>query len=337
MLSNAATPPPSEGLGRSDLAGAIDRVAVFSKRRGLRRRRLRLRRRQLGRPAGPPRPAPRPAGDRRPRPARARRAAGRADRRRRPVDRPPPRGPRHGRRAAALRRGRRRGGRPTGSSPCVAPAPTSSSWPPTSDWLASIVGHVTRKRTQAVNAQVLAAMIAVEFLNPERLWWLLAVAALGVAYVAVQRWRRRAQVRFTQVDLLDRVAPSRPGLAPARRRRHPAARPHRRRHRHRPSGLDDERAHGERRTHPRAVRRVAVDDGHRRRSDPARGGQGGGARLRRPGRRRRRGRPDLLQRQRRRRGRPDARPRGAWTTASRTCSWPSRRPSATRSPPARPC
>ena len=54
-------------------------------------------------------------------------------------------------------------------------------------------------------------MIAAEFLNPERLWWLLAVAALGVAYIAVQRWRRRATVRFTQVDLLDRVAPSRPG------------------------------------------------------------------------------------------------------------------------------
>ena len=54
-------------------------------------------------------------------------------------------------------------------------------------------------------------MIAVEFLNPERLWWLLAVAGLAVAYVVVQRWRRRATVRFTQVDLLDRVAPSRPG------------------------------------------------------------------------------------------------------------------------------
>jgi Ca-activated chloride channel family protein len=54
-------------------------------------------------------------------------------------------------------------------------------------------------------------MIAVEFLNPERLWWLLAVAGLGIAYVVVQRWRRRATVRFTQVELLDRVAPSRPG------------------------------------------------------------------------------------------------------------------------------
>jgi Ca-activated chloride channel family protein len=54
-------------------------------------------------------------------------------------------------------------------------------------------------------------MIGVEFLNPERLWWLLAVAALGVVYVVVQFWRRRATVRFTQVELLDRVAPSRPG------------------------------------------------------------------------------------------------------------------------------
>jgi uncharacterized protein (DUF58 family) len=34
MLSNAATPPPSEGLGRADLAAALDRVAVVSRRRG---------------------------------------------------------------------------------------------------------------------------------------------------------------------------------------------------------------------------------------------------------------------------------------------------------------
>ena len=54
-------------------------------------------------------------------------------------------------------------------------------------------------------------MIAMEFLNPERLWWLLAVAALGVAYVAVLHWRRRTMLRFTSVELLDRVAPHRPG------------------------------------------------------------------------------------------------------------------------------
>jgi uncharacterized protein (DUF58 family) len=34
VLANTATPPASEGLGRSDLAGAIDRVAVVCKRRG---------------------------------------------------------------------------------------------------------------------------------------------------------------------------------------------------------------------------------------------------------------------------------------------------------------
>jgi Ca-activated chloride channel homolog len=54
-------------------------------------------------------------------------------------------------------------------------------------------------------------VIALEFLNPERLWWLLAVAALGVAYVAVLHWRRRTMLRFTSVELLDRVAPHRPG------------------------------------------------------------------------------------------------------------------------------
>jgi Ca-activated chloride channel family protein len=54
-------------------------------------------------------------------------------------------------------------------------------------------------------------IFAVEFLNPGRLWWLLAVAGLGLAYVAVQHWRRRTTLRFTAVDLLDRVAPHRPG------------------------------------------------------------------------------------------------------------------------------
>jgi Ca-activated chloride channel family protein len=49
-----------------------------------------------------------------------------------------------------------------------------------------------------------------DFLEPGRLWLLLLVAVLGVAYLAVLRWRRGAVVRFTQVDLLDRVAPRRP-------------------------------------------------------------------------------------------------------------------------------
>lgn len=50
-----------------------------------------------------------------------------------------------------------------------------------------------------------------DFLAPGRLWLLLAIPLLAIAYVVVLRWRRVAQVRFTQVDLLDEVAPHRPG------------------------------------------------------------------------------------------------------------------------------
>jgi len=49
-----------------------------------------------------------------------------------------------------------------------------------------------------------------DFLEPGRLWLLLVVALLAAAYVASLTWRKAAQVRFTQVDLLDRVAPKRP-------------------------------------------------------------------------------------------------------------------------------
>jgi Ca-activated chloride channel family protein len=52
--------------------------------------------------------------------------------------------------------------------------------------------------------------MSTDFLAPERLWLLLLVLALGVTYVVVLRWRRAATVRFTQVDLLDKVAPRRP-------------------------------------------------------------------------------------------------------------------------------
>ncbi|SHN39239.1 VWA domain-containing protein [Cryptosporangium aurantiacum] len=48
------------------------------------------------------------------------------------------------------------------------------------------------------------------WLSPERLWLLLGVAALAVAYVLAQRRRGRYAVRFTNLRLLDRVAPQRP-------------------------------------------------------------------------------------------------------------------------------
>jgi Ca-activated chloride channel family protein len=49
------------------------------------------------------------------------------------------------------------------------------------------------------------------WLSPERLWLLLGVVALAAAYVLAQRRRSRYAVRFTNLRLLDRVAPKRPG------------------------------------------------------------------------------------------------------------------------------
>ncbi len=46
--------------------------------------------------------------------------------------------------------------------------------------------------------------------SPQRLWLLAAVAALAVVYVVVQRRRSKYAVRFTNLKLLDRVAPKRP-------------------------------------------------------------------------------------------------------------------------------
>lgn len=57
------------------------------------------------------------------------------------------------------------------------------------------------------------------FESPGRLWLLAAVAALLVAYVLVQRRRSKYALRFTNLSLLDRVAPKRP----AWRRHVPAA------------------------------------------------------------------------------------------------------------------
>ncbi|MGW4498856.1 VWA domain-containing protein [Micromonospora sp. NPDC004336] len=46
--------------------------------------------------------------------------------------------------------------------------------------------------------------------SPVRLWLLLGVLALAVGYLLVQRRRSRYAVRFTNLRLLDRVAPQRP-------------------------------------------------------------------------------------------------------------------------------
>jgi Ca-activated chloride channel family protein len=62
-------------------------------------------------------------------------------------------------------------------------------------------------------------VLAFTFLARSHLWWLLAVFALGGIYIAIQAQRRPYTVRFTNLDLLDTVAPKRPGW----RRHLPAA------------------------------------------------------------------------------------------------------------------
>ncbi len=49
------------------------------------------------------------------------------------------------------------------------------------------------------------------FLAPGRLLLLLVPIALGIAYLLLQRRRRRYALRFTTIDLLDEVAPDTPG------------------------------------------------------------------------------------------------------------------------------
>lgn len=49
------------------------------------------------------------------------------------------------------------------------------------------------------------------FLQPQRLWLLLVVAGLAALYIGLQFTKPRYAVRFSNLDLLDSVAPKRPG------------------------------------------------------------------------------------------------------------------------------
>lgn len=57
----------------------------------------------------------------------------------------------------------------------------------------------------------MSPLFALEFISPRRLWLLVAVAGLAALYVFVQLRRKQYAVRFTNVDLLDKIAPKRPG------------------------------------------------------------------------------------------------------------------------------
>lgn len=54
-------------------------------------------------------------------------------------------------------------------------------------------------------------VLALDFISPQRLWLMLAVGVVAAVYVALQWRRRHYAVRFTNIALLDKVAPKRPG------------------------------------------------------------------------------------------------------------------------------
>ncbi|MEJ7583703.1 MAG: VWA domain-containing protein [Acidimicrobiales bacterium] len=54
-------------------------------------------------------------------------------------------------------------------------------------------------------------MIAISYLAPSRFWLLIVVAALAAGYVTLQLRRRSYAVRFTNLDLLQSIAPRSPG------------------------------------------------------------------------------------------------------------------------------
>jgi Ca-activated chloride channel family protein len=52
---------------------------------------------------------------------------------------------------------------------------------------------------------------AMNFLDPERLWLAVAMVAVAVAYVVLQRRRRRFAARYAAPEMLTKLAPHRPG------------------------------------------------------------------------------------------------------------------------------
>ncbi len=56
-----------------------------------------------------------------------------------------------------------------------------------------------------------AGVLAIEFRAPARLWLMVLVAALAAAYVVLQVRRKTYTVKFTNLALLDSIAPKRPG------------------------------------------------------------------------------------------------------------------------------
>ena len=271
--ATSPSPPPSEGLGRSDLAGAIDRVAAISKRRGFV---------AVDRPTSPATPGSiRWPGSgcattcwRSPSTTRASSTCRRSGWSRSSTRRPGRR--REVRVTAAVQRryaaAAAEAGRAAAARASAAPAPTSSSWRTDGDWLGAIVGHVTPPARPGRQRPGAAAMIAATDVPQPAA----ACGGCSPSLALGARLRRRAALAAAGDGALHAGRPARPGrpvpAAVGAATSSPRlqllglaagvvaiARPI--------STID--RAHRERGPHPRAVRRVAVDDGDRRRRRPA--------------------------------------------------------------------
>ena len=79
--------------------------------------------------------------------------------------------------------------------------------------------RVTQRRHRAEVDRRTADPMSEWFLEPSRLWLLVVVVALIGLYAALQFTKPRYTVRFSNLELLDKVAPKRPGLAPPPDRR----------------------------------------------------------------------------------------------------------------------
>ena len=122
---------------------------------------------------------------------------------------------------AALRRRSTRAARAERPRWFANAAPTTSCCAPTRDWLLDIVRFVAlRRKRMEVTANTMTPIFALDFISPAAA----VVARCGRRARSPPTWRCSGAggtyaVRFTNVDLLDKVAPKRPGLAPPRRRR----------------------------------------------------------------------------------------------------------------------
>ena len=174
-----------------------------------------------------------------------------------------------------------------------------------------------------------------DFLAPERLWLLLVVGGLAVAYVVVPAASSRADIALHADRDARSDRPQASRLATSLCSGGATGCAHHRCDRRRPTGRPRDDTFAGRRQDHHAVRRLVVDAGRRRRTQSVGSGEEGRRRLRRCGRRRHRSRPHLLQRHGRCRGRADNGPPATdqrrsrlWNSArERRSAMPSRRPS----------